>query len=611
MAITEFPPLGEPQTFVELLSANSPNSDDRVAYRERAGNGWNTLTFGELRQEAHGIAAGLHALGVTPGDRVAIIMQNSVDWVRLFFGIVSAGAVAVPIYYALKPDEVATMLGHSEPVAAVVSEDTFDLLGDYLPSLKSVVLSGPEETVAAIREKAKQAREIVPIEELSDKATDESKAAVENLKVDRDDLAGLIFTSGTSGGHKGVMLTHRNLMANVAQSRRLIPFGPKDRLLLVLPLHHAFPFMIALGLLPALGAEAVFENDLRRIRDRMQQVKPTLFLGVPALYDMMYRNVLQGIEAQGKTKSFERGLQIAGLVKKVTGLNIGGLLFKELHGRLGGRLKLMVSGGAALNPDVQRNFMKLGLPIIQGWGLSESSPALALQKYSPWRFRFTRYYEKRTGSIGKALPGVEVQLRDVPDKGLYVSAHGEGELIARGANVTSGYWRAPELTEQIKDGDWLKTGDLGTIDREGNIRITGRSKFIIVLDSGEKVYPDELEERFAQIAPIADIAVRGVDVRGKQQVCAVVYPDRDMTLKALGERSPSAKNVREVILASVREEEKDVATFKRIIEIDLTDEPLPRTALRKVMRGNLQDTYSFDPDRWAVTWSERGEEGTP
>jgi len=599
-----FPPPGEPQTFVELLAFAARGGGDRVAFRQRVRNEWHRRTFRELNEHARALAAGLVAMGLKPGDRVVIILENCVDWPVAFYAIESAGAVAVPIYYGLKPDEVTAMLAHVEPAMAVVSGDTVQKLGDPAARLAAVIVVDDDRGVTKARSVVPPGPVVLTLAEAEGRGTDESRRQVDRVTVQPDDLAAILFTSGTSAGHKGVMLTHRNVLANVAQARRVIPFGPKDRLLLVLPMHHSFPFMIGLGLLPALTAELVFENDLRRIRDRMQEVRPTLFLGVPALFEIMHRNVLQAIETQGRMAAFHKAQKVARLVKRITGVNIGGLLFKDLHQRLGGELKLMVSGGAALNPEIQREFLLLGIPLIQGWGLTESSPALALQQYSRWRFRFTRYYEKRIGSIGKPLPGVEIQLMDVPEKGLFVNVHHEGELIARGPNITPGYWRAPELTESLKAGEWLKTGDLGTIDRHGDVRITGRSKFIIVLDSGEKVYPDEVEEKLGMAPAIEDIAVRAIDVRGRAHVAAVVYPNRDEALKALGGRAPTPDNVREVVVAAVRAHEKGVATFKRVVDVMITDEPLPRTPLRKIMRGQLRAAYTFDPDRWAQTWAE-------
>lgn len=599
-----FPPRGEPQTFVELLATAAREGGDRVAFRQRVRNEWHRLTFRELNERARLVAAGLVATGLKPGDRVVIILENCVDWPVVFFAIECAGGVAVPIYYGLKPAEIAGMLEHVEPTVAVVSGDTAAKLDGYTARLAAVIVVDDDRGIARTRAAIASGPPVLTMAEAEGRGTEESRRKVERLTVRPDDLAAILFTSGTSAGHKGVMLTHRNVMANVAQTRRVIPFGPKDRLLLVLPMHHSFPFMIGLGLLPALMGELIFENDLRRIRDRMQEVHPTLFLGVPALYEIMHRNVLQAIETQGRTAAFHKAQKVARMVKRITGVNIGPLLFKDLHQRLGGELKLLVSGGAALNPDIQREFLLLGLPLIQGWGLTESAPALAVQKYSPWRFRLTRYYEKRVGSIGRPLPGVEVQLMDVPEKGLFVNVHHEGELIARGANITPGYWRAPELTEALKAGEWLKTGDLGTIDRHGDIRITGRSKFIIVLDSGEKVYPDEVEEKLGLAPAIEDIAVRDIDVRGRAHVAAVVYPNHDEVLKTLGGRPPTPDNVREVIVAAVRSQEKGVAAFKRVVEVMITDEPLPRTPLRKIMRGQLRAAYTFDPDRWAQTWAE-------
>jgi long-chain acyl-CoA synthetase len=400
------------------------------------------------------------------------------------------------------------------------------------------------------------------------------------------------------------MLTHRNFMANLAQVRRAIPFGERDRLVIVLPLHHAFPFTVTMAVAPAVGGEVTFENDLRRIRDRMAEVKPTLFLGVPALFEVMYRNILSGIEAQGKKETFEKALRLVEGIKHRTGVNLGRIAFRELHKKLGGSLRFMVSGGAALNPQTARDFANLGVCIIQGWGLSEAAPVLSAQRWQPRKFYTTNYYEERFGSIGQALPGVELALIDVPEKELYVHLHGEGEIIARGANITPGYWRSEEATAEIKLGEWLRTGDIGRIDDEGNVWITGRSKFVIVLESGEKIYPDEVEEKLELSPVVQDIVVLGRKLRGKTTVIAVVYPDRDAVLERLDGAPVTEDAVRAIVEQGIREQESDVASFKRVTDVILTDEPLPRTPIRKVMRGHIRETYDFDASRWARSWEE-------
>jgi long-chain acyl-CoA synthetase len=401
------------------------------------------------------------------------------------------------------------------------------------------------------------------------------------------------------------MLTHRNFLANARSVRGSIPLNDRDRVVMVLPMHHAFPFIVGMVLAASVGAELTFENDLRRIRDRMAEVKPTIFLGVPALFELMYRNIVHGIEAQGRLESFERALRVAEATKQRTGINIGRIVFRELHKRLGGSLRFMVSGGAALNPQVARDFARIGVPIIQGWGLTESAPVLTAQRWNPRKFYMSSYYEDHIGSVGQAVDGVEVALIDVPEKELYVHLHGEGELVARGENITPGYWKSPEATAAIKVGEWLRTGDVGRIDDEGNVWITGRSKFVIVLDSGEKVHPDEVEEKVARSPLVEDAVVIGRKVRGKAQAWAVIYPNRDTVQERLGSEPMTEEAVRRLVKADLDSNQAELAPYKRLSDFMLTDAPLPRTKpLRKVARGQIADSYAFDTRRWEQSWQE-------
>jgi long-chain acyl-CoA synthetase len=368
-------------------------------------------------------------------------------------------------------------------------------------------------------------------------------------------------------------------------------------------MHHAMPFLAALVLPPLVGAHFVIENDLRRIRDRLQEHRPTIFFGVPALYEVVYRNILARAEAEGRLHTLQRLQKYLGLIKRLTGVNLAPLVFRSVGKALGGRLRFLVSGGAALNPQTQRDFASLGLPLIQGWGMTEASPVVAVQRFNKRRFQLTNYYEKRTGSVGLAIPGVEVRLIDVPEKGIKVSEGGEGEVLVRGPNVFMGYWQAPEETEAALDNGWLRTGDLGRIDREGNIYLTGRSKYIIVLESGEKVHPDELENVFAQSPLIADVCVTGRpsdDGRNRTLVTAIVYPNPEAAHDRLGEKLDEAallKLVEEDIALSSRQ----LAAYKRVTRIELATDPLPKTALQKVARGRIEAGYGFDFAAWEKT----------
>ncbi|OGO50948.1 MAG: hypothetical protein A2148_02315 [Chloroflexi bacterium RBG_16_68_14] len=433
-------------------------------------------------------------------------------------------------------------------------------------------------------------------------ATDASRAALAERQVAPDDLASIVFTSGTTGGMKGVMLTHRNFTSNVESVRRTIQFDDKDRIVLVLPLHHAFPFIVFLIAFAA-GGELTFENDLLRVRDRLKETKPTVFLGVPALFEQVYRTIVRRAEAEGRLEMFERGLRLVDVAKRRTGVNLGRLIFREVHQQLGGHLRFVLSGGAAINPEVARNFFRLGLPLLQGWGLTEAGPVVAAQRWNPRKFFFSNYYEEHAGSVGPALEGVEVKLIDVPEKEIYVHLHGEGELVVRGPNVFAGYWQAPEETSAALAGGWLRTGDLGRIDREENIWITGRSKYVIVLDSGEKVVPDELEERFAGSDLFQDVCVVSRRSRNKTQVGAIVYPNLEQAQRRLQERGEAMSEaaVRKLVQEDLEAFARELAPYKRVSEVVLTDTPLPKTALLKVARGQLPESYSFDLKRWEET----------
>lgn len=596
---------GSPQTFPQFLDDIRRNYGDKVVFQQKVRREWQRLSARDLHARTYELAAGLVALGLKQGDRVAMVFENGLDWVCSYYAIVVAGGVAVPMYYELQTAELSGMIERSEATMAIASAKVLGRIGQAaLAPLDIILTVGSDAAAQTASPPELEARQVIPIEELALRATDESRRTVAATVVAPDDLASIVFTSGTTGGMKGVMLTHKNFMSNLRSVRTSIAFSERDRIMMVLPMHHVFPFTVAMGVGPAVGGEVTLENDLRRIRDRMAEVKPTVFIGVPALFELMYRNIVHSIEAQGRKETFDKGLRIADATKQRTGINIGRIVFRELHKRLGGSLRFMVNGGAALNPQVAMNFARLGVLIIQGWGLTESAPVLTAQRWNPRKFYMSNYYEEHFGTVGPAVEGVEVGLIDVPEKELYVHLHGEGELVARGDNITPGYWRGEDATKAAKVDEWLRTGDVGRIDDEGNVWITGRSKYVIVLDSGEKVHPDELESKLQRSPLVEDVVVIARKQRGKTSPWAVIYPNRDAVLARLGVDDASEEDVRRAIGAEIARNEDDVASYKRITDFMLTDVPLPKTALRKVARGQIADSYAFDVARWQRSWAD-------
>lgn len=590
-----------PPTIPELVADAAARFGNKIGYQHKIDGRWHRLSFEQVWRQANDFAAGLVALGVQKGDRVALVSENGLAWVVGCLGISHAGAAGVPLYYELKSGEIEELVKQSGARVMIASTRVLDRLGSRPPGVEKVIAVGASEARAGQAPGfLRRARpDFMPFDHVAAMATPESRAALERRRVEPDDLASIVFTSGTTGGMKGVMLTHKNFTSNIESIRRTIQLDERDRVLQVLPMHHAFPFIIFLADL-AFGGELTFENDLLRVRDRVKETKPTLFLGVPALFEQMYRAIVRRAEAEGRLELFERGLRLVDVAKRRTGVNLGRLVFREVHQQLGGQMRFLLSGGAALNPEVARNFFRLGLPLLQGWGLTEAAPVVAAQRWVPRRFFFSNYYEEQIGSVGPPLEGVQVKLIDVPEKEIYVHLHGQGELVVRGPNVFAGYWRGPEETATAKAGEWLRTGDLGRIDAEGNIWITGRCKYVIVLESGEKVVPDELEEHFQKSELLWDICIVPRRNRDKTQVAAVVYPNVEAAKRRLQERGeqPSEASVRRMVQEELDAYSRRLTQYKRVAELILTDTPLPRTAILKVARAQLPETFSFDVKRW-------------
>ena len=369
-----------PSTIPELVEESAHRFGAKVAYQMKVGSVYEGLTFSELAQRSREFGAGLLAMGMRKGDAVAIVCENSLDWIVGYYGLSVAGGVGVPLYSELKRPEIEDLVRRSDSRYVIASPAVLGRLPDRLPGIEAVIVAGED-----VDGGPRLTGSVVPFGSVAARATEESRQMLADTRVDSDDLASIVYTSGTMGGAKGVMLTHGNFTANVESVRLGLPIRQSDRMLTVLPFHHALPFTVGLLTFTSLGVETTLENDLTRLRDRMQETKPTLFGGVPALFKLMYRAIVRQVEAEGRLGQFERALRVVDYVKRTSGLNIGPLLFRPLHRRLGGHLRFIVCGGAALDPETARDYLRLGLPIVQGWGLTETAPVVSVQRWNAAR----------------------------------------------------------------------------------------------------------------------------------------------------------------------------------------------------------------------------------
>jgi long-chain acyl-CoA synthetase len=509
---------GRIRTLADILPWRAESTPDKVALQELGPDGKLADTsFAELAGNVDAFAAHLREVGVRRGAAVSLLMRNSARWVIAYYAVFRAGAVAVPVERGMletAPDRVRHAFDDAEACCVVCDREDTERVAE---------LAGPGRCVVAAQD--------------VDLAT---APAFPRPRVKPDDLAQILYTSGTTGHRKGVELTHENVVFNVGKCCDRFGVTRDDCLPALLPYHHAYPLTTTV-VLPAYAACRMAVGDVRdrRSRDVLRQCRPTVLVGVPRVFESMLDSVRSAAERAGKQKQFERARKLSAAAKGLAGLNVGRLLFRRVHHELfgGPQLRFCVSGGARISPRLLREFFLLGIPIVQGWGMSELSPVGAVQSFRRARFYFTRYYEKKAGSIGAPLDGTEVAL--APDiAGPALEAADQGELVVKGPHVMRGYHKDPAGTSAQMTGDGIRSGDIARRDRDGDLYIIGRVKHVIVLPNGKKVFPeDDLEEELSRCPTIRAFAVRAIpDEGGAEKIGIVIQPDAD-ALKSLGIRT--------------------------------------------------------------------------
>ena len=554
------------RTINELFEACTKNHAGRVAMRITRGGREERYTYADLRECVLRGAAFLSARGLAAGDHVGLIGENSPEWGMAYFAIQRIGATAIPLERDLRREEIVRLLRLGDARAVLMSDSLFErysgLAGDH--GAAPPVAAHPFRDVFALGEEAEEPPE-------SGKPVRTSPTA----------LASILFTSGTTGTPKGVMLTHRNFTTLVAKLLTVYDIGEKDGALSILPLHHSFEFTTGFLLPLSRGAQIAYLEEIGpdAITTELQKGHTTCIVGVPALWDLLRRRILAPFaERSQRAEDLATALiDAAHLLREDTGINIGPAVFLPVHTALGGRIRYLISGASALSEATWKAFRGLGFHIAQGYGLTEAAPVLTVTSPDG---------PVPIGSAGKALPGIEVRIVD-PD------ASGVGEVAAKGPNIMAGYYGNEEATaEALRDG-WLYTGDLGRLDKDGHLFLVGRRKDVIVDSGGKNIYPDEVEEIYASADLIAELAVVGLPDGMAEQVAAVVVPK---------EKTPEG---RQRVESHFRSVSSRLPLHKRVKTVEFSDEALPRTATRKVKRAQL---VRWLRDRRREAAAESGEE---
>jgi long-chain acyl-CoA synthetase len=541
------PPLRH-KTLIELLERAAERFGPRVALETRKPSGQrSSLSYRELRDGAHRAGLLLSTRGIKAGDRVLLVGENSPDWVLAYFAIVYVGAVAVPLDHLTSADELTAICRIAEPRAVLASAACVQRLEGALQRIVPDVIEldlGDLRRPFLLRGKSQTPP-----------------------RVERKALASIVFTSGTTGAPKGVMLTHGNFVAEILMLGRVFALDGGDVVLSLLPLHHTFEFTCGMLLPLASGARIVYPLglDAASLSRTLADVRPTAVIGVPALWEAVHRRILDQVEAGGPfyMAAFDRLREFNHRLDNDYHLNLGPLIFRPAHTALGGRLKLAVSGGAALPARVAQFFNDIGIKLLEGYGLTESAPVLSVARPDE---------PLVAGSVGKPLAGVEVRLD--------TAAGGEvGEIAVRGPNIMTGYFRNPAATSEVLKDGWLCTGDLGRFDQDGRLYIVGRAKDVIVDSGGNNIYIDELEEVYGRSQFVKEMAVVGLKVGQGEQAAALVVP-----AYARGE---SRRAVEDRLREHFEQVGAGLSSHKRLRILRFTDSELPRTRTRKIKRAEV------------------------
>jgi long-chain acyl-CoA synthetase len=532
---------------------------------------WKEVTYNDLLTNTKGIASYLIKNRIKKGDRIAIISENRPEWCTAYLAISLSGGVAVPIDAQLGPDETRNLIADSESKRVFFSSKTADNVKEAVKELSTLInLDSPE-----FKDICKT-------------------PAINNYpEVSGEDVTSIIYTSGTTGIPKGVQLTHGNFCSDAEAIIKAGIVTHNDNVLSVLPLHHTYSFMCTFLVPVLLGASITFPPSLKgpELISTIKDKGVTILVGVPQLLELIRNGILNRIKQLPDPipKIMTGILNLCGNLKQIFGINPGKLIFKSVHRAIGKRFRFFTSGGAKLDPEVMKDLEAFGFTVLEGYGLTETSPVVT----------FNPVAKRKTGSAGKPLPSVKIKIIDT-ERHEESGVMDEGEIAIKGPMLMKGYYKNPQATGQVIKKGWFFSGDLGYVDEDGYLFITGRLKEVIVLSSGKNVYPEDVEKQYMKIPLIKEICVMGIEDKGiAESLHAVIVPDFEYAKKA------QIGNLHETLKWDINNISLHMPQYMRIKGYTIYPDPLPRTPLGKLRRFMIKDLIKVKGQKSKVKSEDR------
>ena len=547
----------------EIIYNSAKVYGDKIAYvikhKDKKDVSYENVTYKRLLQDVNNFGTALFDMGFKK-KRIAIIGKNRYEWALAHLTNMLGGCVSVPLDKDLQLQEFETSLIRSKAECIVFDEKHLEMINTVIENgktnLKEFICMSKIEGMKSIPELIEKGKKLLK----------QGKKDFVNAKIDENEMNILLFTSGTTSNSKAVMLSQKNIASNIYAMQCVEDIRCTDTNIAFLPWHHIFGSTCMLIML-AQGVKTVFPDGLRYIKQNLNEYKVSLFVGVPVLIEAIYKTIMKEIEKQGKTKLIKLVTKVSNFLRRF-GIDIRRKLFKQVLSALGGELRLLISGGAAADPQISKGFINLGVEVVQGYGLTETAPVIAAENVK----------QVRNGSVGVAMINDTIEIHNPDENGI-------GEIKVKGPNLMLGYYEMPEETAAVLKDGWFYTGDLGYLDKDGFLFITGRNKNMIVLKNGKKVFPEELETLIGRIELVSESMVFGMpDPEDKNDVMLsvkIVYNEEVVKEKYEGK---TEKEIHDIIWNEIKELNKTFPRYKHIQKMILTNEELIKTSTKKVKR---------------------------